>query len=284
MPHLPRKRILITGGSSYLGQHLVPLAAQEHEIVYTYFRNDPLALASGRKVDVREKTAVLSLISTFQPHTIIHTAGSNRGDDVDGVIRLGAQHVTEAAMAVGTRLIHLSTDVIFDGLEPLYGETAVCTPITPYGRAKAAAESIVAQHDNHAIVRTSLIYSLTQMDHGTRWMAEALRAGEPVTLFNNQFRNPVWVQTLCLACLELVDNGHVGILNVAGRQAMSRAEFALKMLDYWRIAERETITIAPSTGNKWPLDCCFDLGLGTAVLNIPLLGVDDVLNNKSGRR
>ena len=278
MSNFSRKRILITGGSSYLGRHLVPLAAQEHEVVYTYFRNDPLASLSGRKVDVRDKTAVSTLISTFQPHAIIHTAGSNRGDDMDGVIRLGAQHVTEAATLVGARLIHLSTDSLFDGLEPLYAETAVSTPITAYGRAKADAESIVAQHENHAIVRTSLIYSLTQMDHGTRWMADALRAGEPITLFDNQFRNPVWVQTLCLACLELVDNGHTGILNVAGRQAMSRAEFALKMLDYWGIAERETITVAPSTGDNWPLDCRFDLRMGTAVLDTPLLGVDEVMN------
>ena len=272
-----RKRILITGGSSYLGQHLVPLAAQKHEVVYTYFQNNPLGLPFGKRLDIRNKTAVYSLISTFQPHIIIHTAGSNRGDDLDGVIRDGTQHITQAAMAVGARLLHLSTDSIFDGLEPLYGETAVSTPITPYGRAKAAAENTVAHHPNHVIIRTSLIYSLTQMDHGTRWMADALRAGKPITLFNNQFRNPVWVQTLCLACLELTDDGFVGVLNIAGRQAMSRAEFGLKMLDWWKITERETITIAPSTGDTWPLDCRFDLGLGTAVLDTPLLGVDEVI-------
>jgi len=277
MSNSMRKRILITGGSSYLGQHLVPLAAQGHEVVYTYFQNDPLNLPTGRRLDIRDKTAVFHLITSFNPHIIIHTAGSNRGDDLDGVIRDGTQHITEAAMAVGARLIHLSTDSIFDGLEPLYGETAVSTPITPYGRAKAAAETSVAKHPNHVIIRTSLIYSLTQMDHGTRWMADALRAGKPITLFNNQFRNPIWVQTLCLACLELVTNKFTGILNVAGRQAMSRAEFGLKMLNWWEITERETITIAPSTGNTWPLDCRFDLGLGTAVLDTPLLGVDEVI-------
>ena len=278
MPDSTQKRILITGGSSYLGQHLVPLAAQEHEVVYTYFHHDPLGLPSGRWVDIRNKTAVFHLISTFQPHIIIHTAGSNRGDDVDGVIRLGAQHITQAAMHAGCRLIHLSSDTVFDGLEPLYEETAVSTPITPYGRAKAAAETAVTQHPNHVIIRTSLIYSLTQMDHGTRWMADALRSGNPITLFDNQFRNPVWIRTLCLACLELAGDGFVGILNVAGRQALSRAEFALKMLDWWGITERETITIAPSTGDKWPLDCRFDLRLGTAVLDTPLLGVDEVIN------
>ncbi len=230
-------------------------------------------------MDIRDKTAVFHLINTFKPQIIIHTAGSNRGDDVEGVIRLGAAHVTQAATAVGARLIHLSSDLVFDGTAPLYGETAVPTPITPYGRAKAEAEEIVAQHENHVIIRTSLIYSLTTMDHGTRWMAEALRAGETVTLFDNQFRNPVWMQTLCAACLELAANEFTGVLHVAGRQALSRAEFGLKMLAWWGIEERGTLTIAPSVGDRWPLDCRFDLGLGTAVLDTPLLGVDEVIRD-----
>lgn len=272
-----RKRILITGGSSYLGRHLVPLALPSHKICYTFYKNDPLNLSLGQRLDVRDETAVSRLIAQFQPHAIIHTIGSNRGDDVDGVIRRGTQNVTRAAEQTAARLIHLSTDSIFDGLQPPYDETAVPTPVNAYGRAKAAAEAIVAKHSNHVIVRTSLIYGLHQMDHGTIWMARALRAGQPVTLFDNQFRNPVWVETLSRACLELAVNDYTGILNVAGRQLLSRADFALKMLDWWGITERDSLQIGPSTGSHWPLDCRLDVGRGTAVLTTPLLGVDEVL-------
>ncbi len=272
------KRMLITGGSSFLGRHLAPLAAQSFDVGYTFFQNDPLGLPFGRRLDVRDETAVTQLITQFQPHIIIHTVGSNRDAGLDAIIRQGTQHVTQAAAQVGARLIHLSTDVVFDGTQPLYDETAVPTPITEYGRAKAAAETIVSQHPNHVIIRTSLIYSLEQMDRGTRWMAGALQKGQPITLFDNQFRNPVWVETLTSACLELAANNYTGILNVAGRQEMSRAEFALKMLDWWGITDRETVTIGPSTGGHWPLDCRLDLGRGTAVLQTPLLGVDEVIN------
>ena len=273
-------RILITGGGSYLGRHLVPLAAQTYPVCYTFFQNDPLGLAVGQQLDVREAAAVTRLITQFQPHVIIHTIGSNRGSDMGNVIQQGTQNVVQAAAAVGARLVHLSTDSIFDGLNPPYDETAVPTPVNEYGRAKADAESTVAAHPNHVIIRTSLIYGLYEMDHGTVWMAHALAAGEPVQLFDNQIRNPVWVETLSRACLELTRHNFTGILNVAGRQEMSRAEFSLKMLDFWQVESRETLSIGPSASGRWPLDCRLDLRRGTAVLTTPLLGVDEVMKNK----
>lgn len=275
-------KLLITGGGSYLGRHLVPLAAGTFETHYTYFQHDPLALPRAVQLDVRDETAVSRLIRTLQPGAVIHTVGSNRPADMADVIRLGTQHVSQAAAAAGARLVHLSTDSIFDGRNPPYDEKSPPSPVNAYGRAKADAEAIVQRHPQHVIVRTSLIYGLQQMDHGTAWMADALRAGRPVTLFTNQRRNPVWVETLCRACLELVTHDYTGILNVAGRQVLSRAEFALKMLDWWQINERASLMLAPSLGDKWPLDCELDVSCATAVLDTPLPGVDEVLHRNKG--
>lgn len=271
-------RLLITGGSGYLGRHLVPMALANHEVLYTYFSYDPLGLEQGRPLDIREATAVTDLISRFAPDAVIHTAGSNRGADMPAVVEQGTANVSRAAAQVGARLVHLSTDSIFAGRGGApYGETAVPTPVNLYGRAKTAAEAHARQHPDHVIIRTSLIYGLEQMDHGTEWMVRALNAGQTVTLFDNQIRNPIWVQTLALACLELVDCPHQGVLNVAGRQVMTRAEFSLRMLDYWGITERATLQIGPSSGGQWPLDCALDLRLAMATLNTALLGVDEVL-------
>lgn len=267
-------RILVTGGSSYLGQHLVPLAAAAHTVHYTYHLNQPDLPAPGSQLDVRDETAVRTLIFSLQPDVIIHLIGSTAAMAV--AIRQGTGNVTWAARELGARLIHLSTDAIFRGDAAPYDETAPPDPITPYGRAKADAEAIVRQHPNSVIVRTSLIYGLAQMDHGTSWMADALAQGQPVTLFSNQLRNPIWVNSLCAAILELAHSHYTGILNVAGRQVLSRADFALSMLDYWQVQPRHTLTIAPSDG-RWPLNCELDLRRATAVLQTPLPGVTEVL-------
>ena len=67
-----------------------------------------------------------------------------------------------------------------------------------------------------------------------------------------------------------------GVINIAGSQAMSRAEFGLKLLDWWQIYERDTLTIGPAD-KRWPMDCRLDLSLATNLLATPLFGVDDVL-------
>ncbi len=271
-------KLFITGGGGYLGRRLVPLALPEHEIVYTWFQRDPLGLAQGRRLDVRDGAAVARLVRAFQPQAIIHLAGSNRGGDMENVIRQGTQNVVAAARAAGARLIHLSTDSVFRGDAAPYDETAVPTPVNPYGRAKADAEAIVQTWPNCVIVRTSLIYSLEEMDHGTAWMAAALQAGRPVVLFDNQIRNPVWARSLAQACLELAGRDFTGILNVAGRQVLSRADFALKMLDWWGVERRDTLRAGPAAAGQWPLNCELDLSLATAVLQTPLPGVDEVFS------
>jgi dTDP-4-dehydrorhamnose reductase len=271
-------RILITGGSSYLGQHLLPIlsasTAVSYTIATTYYQNSPTPSPQSHQLDIRDETAVRNLIFSFQPNVIIHLIGSN--GQMAAAICQGTGNVMWAAREVGARLIHLSTDAIFAGDAAPYDETASPNPITRYGRAKADAEAIVQQHPNSVIIRTSLIYGLQKIDHGTRWMAAALGKGEAVTLFSNQIRNPVWVNSLCHAILELIDNPYRGILNVAGSQVLTRAEFALKMLNYWQIQPRSSLTIAPSNGN-WPLNCELDLGLATAVLETPLLSVTQAI-------
>jgi dTDP-4-dehydrorhamnose reductase len=192
------------------------------------------------------------------------------------VIEQGATHITAAARAAGARLIHLSTDTVFNGRQAPYDESAPPDPIHAYGRAKATAEAIMASWRNHVIIRTSLIYGLTLMDRSTQWIAAALQAGQSVTLFDNQIRNPVWAETLSQACLELAGLDYCGILNVAGRPALSRAEFGLKLLDWWGINRRQTLAIGPS-GEDWPLDCRLDLSLAGKLLVTPLPGVDEVI-------
>ncbi len=274
-------QLLITGGSSYLGQHLVPLAASMQETSYTYFSHDPLRSASvAARLDICDSTAVSALVQQLAPAIIIHTVGSNRSPDMGEVIVKGTRHITAAARQVGARLIHISTDVLFNGQDAPYSEEAPPSPIHAYGRAKEEAESIVAGHPDHVIVRTSLIYGLQIMDRGTAWIVRALGERQPVTLFNDQRRNPVWVQSLCLACLELATNSYQGILNVAGGQVLTRAEFGLRMLDWWGISDRQTLTCGPSNPESWPTDCTLDLSRARAVLRTPLPGVNAVLGGQ----
>lgn len=270
------RRLLITGGSGYLGQHLVPRAADHYDLHYTYFHDDPLALSSASRLDLLDRSAVLRLAEQIRPDAIIHTAGSNRSSNMEAVIVDGTQHIVEAAGLIGARLIHLSTDVVFDGLQGPYREEDPVNPRHPYGRAKAASEKVVMAYDDHVVIRTSLIYGLGIMDRSTEWIVDGLRKGRTVTLFEDQWRNPVWAHSLSLACLELLELSFRGILHVAGRQAMTRAEFGQKLLDWWAIENRTGLRFGPSD-ERWPRDCRLDTTLAQQVLTTSLPGLDEVL-------
>ena len=272
-------KLLITGGSSYLGQHLVEMAlAEGHEVVYTFFSHDPLAFPAGYPLDTCDNQAVIALVTAFRPQVIIHLAGSNRpAGTMDRVIRQGAVNICQAAGRVGARLIHLSTDVVFDGRQAPYVEDAAPTPLHAYGRAKAFAEGIVGQYPDQVIVRTSLIYGLKRMDRGTEWVQEALLAARPVTLFTNQFRNPVWADSLSAACLELAAMDYCGVLHVAGRERLSRADFGLRLLDWWGIQPRTSLQLGLGDPEQWPADCTLAIDRAQTLLKTPLPGVSEVL-------
>jgi len=273
-------RLLITGGSGYLGQHMVPAAADTFDTVHTYFTQDSPHLGNGYFIDLRDSLATHRLISEIQPAIIVHLAGSNRSPDMESVIVQGTRNIVEEAAKINARLIHLSTDVLFDGNDGPYSEADPPNPIHAYGRAKAAAENLVTRYDNHVIVRTSLIYGLRLIDHSTEWVISSLGNKQPVVLFSDQIRNPVWTETLCLACLELVELDFRGIINVAGNQALSRSEFGLKLLDWWDYDHRENLSVGTSD-DSWPHDCRLHLDLAESLLSTPLLGVDQVLTSAS---
>ncbi len=130
----------------------------------------------------------------------------------------------------------VSTDVLHDGTAGPYPDDATPTPLDIYGRSKAEGEAAVLDGLPSAlVVRTSLMYAVDEMDRGTAGFARRLAAGEPLRLFTDVWRNPVWVETLADALVRLAATEASGILNVAGAEAMTRETYALALLDYWGI-------------------------------------------------
>jgi len=283
--NLKEKSILITGGSGYLGRHLCAKAAKTHTIFTTY-RTHPNNIKIGEPVqlDLTSRDAVLNLVQDLAPQAIIHTAAINPGQgDEQTMMQVnatGSRHVAEAAVAVGARLVLVSTDVVHDGRHAPYADNAAPSPLNAYGRSKAAAEAAVTEIDPQAaIVRTSLIYGLDEMDRGTAGFVERLERGESLVLFSDVIRQPVWVENLAEALLQLAALNFAGILNVAGRQAMTREEFGRRLLDWWQIDAGNLLTSgrAADISDTIPLDLQLTVGKAEQLLQMDLLGVDEVL-------
>ncbi len=281
-------RLLITGASGHLGRRLSLRALQRLDAaqLHSAYASSPDRICGGTplRIDLTSRGAE-EAITTLAPDTIIHAAAlpPGSGDDVmTRTIVNGSRCAARAASTLGARLVHVSTDVLHDGLNAPYADDAPATPVDAYGRAKALAEAEIRHHcPSAAIVRTSLIYGLDEIDRGTEGFARRLEAGETLALFRDVLRQPVWVESLAEALLGLaLDHPEFsGCLNVVGDQVISREDFGLKLLEWWKVPGREAAKsiLARDLPSPPPLDLRLNNRAAKNLLGIELPGVDSVL-------
>jgi dTDP-4-dehydrorhamnose reductase len=135
-------RILIAGGSGYLGTELARQAvAAGHEVIGTYWSAPADVPGVGwRQLDVRRRDDVRALVGATSPDVVLNAA--YQYDDWD-TTATGAGYLAAAAEQAGAHLVHVSSDALFSGAAASYPETARPDPVMPYGAAKAAAETAV---------------------------------------------------------------------------------------------------------------------------------------------
>ncbi|WP_169982652.1 sugar nucleotide-binding protein [Microbispora sp. H10836] len=219
-------RVLIVGGSGFLGGELARrCSAAGHEVIATYLtRPGEAPGVEWMPLDVRRRGDVDALVRASRPEVVVNAAYRQADWTTTAA---GAANVALAASAVGGRLVHVSSDAVFSGAAIRYDETCVPDPITPYGAAKAAAETAVdAIAPSAVIARTSLIIGDGDSPHEALVRSLA-GGGARGVLFTDDVRCPVHVTDLAAALLELAASEHHGIHHVAGPDAVSRYELGV---------------------------------------------------------
>lgn len=284
-------KLLITGASGYLGRRLCQRAERRH-LVWAGFASHPGAVAAGRPLhlDFLRPRRTAARIRELSPAAIIHAAAINPGgreDEMAAVNVGGSRLVAAATRELGARLLHVSTDVVHDGRHAPYADDAPPSPVGLYARTKAEAEAaVLGEMPAAVVVRTSLIYGLDAPDNGTAGFAARLEAGEPVRLFADVLRQPMWTEALADALLRLVESAEGGFFNIAGSQVLSRDQFGRKLLAWWNVPHRQRVETvrAGKLGLAIPLDLRLRLERARTVLGLELPGVDDVLDREEHRR
>ena len=196
-------RILVTGATGMLGTDVCAVLAHHDLTAY-----------SRAQLDIEDADAVLAAVEGHE--VIVNTAAYTKVDDAEahedrayGVNARGAEILATAARTTGARLIHLSTDYVFDGRATTpYAEDSPRHPVSAYGRTKAAGEelALAAHADGTAIVRTAWLYGV----HGPNFVDTMLRLSaerETLQVVNDQRGQPTWSFDLARQISLLIDAG-----------------------------------------------------------------------------
>ncbi|MEU6479800.1 sugar nucleotide-binding protein [Streptomyces sp. NPDC047017] len=230
--------VLIVGGSGFLGAELVRRALSAGRTTAATYNSGPGSApgASWHQLDFRDPRAPDEVIDAVKPSLVIN-ASSGEADwtvTADGPVRLA-----QATARRRIRLVHVSSDAVFSGSRSSrYDEGALPDPVTPYGAAKAAAETGVRLlHPAAVVARTSLIIGDGGSVH-ERMVHDLAAGARPGALFTDDIRCPVHVADLAAALWELAESEVAGVVHLAGTDALSRYDLGVL------IARRDDIALS----------------------------------------
>lgn len=223
-------RLLITGGSGFVGRNLVDFFADRFSVVTTYFQH-PTAYDStieSFQLDIRNAEAVSSVIKRVRPSAVIHAAGNknvrfceDQPDEAYHTNALGTLNVARACREVGAHMIYLSTDLVFSCAKGGYKEDELPQPTLAYGKSKLEGEKLaVEQLQNVAICRSGGIYG--KRSPLLSWLSTEINAGRTVDCFVDVFNTPTYLENLAEMMEAIRSKRLSGVFHTVGRERVSR--------------------------------------------------------------
>lgn len=227
------KRILLTGGSGQVGQDLQQTLQPLGEVI-----------CAGREtIDLSQPDSVMATIESIQPHVIINSAAYTAVDKAESdaeqaqlVNGVTPGILAKAAQAIGSGIIHISTDYVFDGRQSHpYLETDATNPLGVYGASKLAGEAAIqANCPLHMIVRTAWVYGVRGHGNFVKTMLRLGAEREELRVVSDQIGSPTWSYDLAGAIAQLVAHlspETAGIYHYTNSGVTSWYDFAIAIFE-----------------------------------------------------
>ncbi|MDP2959989.1 MAG: dTDP-4-dehydrorhamnose reductase [candidate division Zixibacteria bacterium] len=248
-------KVLITGSNGLLGQKLVKTFSSDHQTTGIDLQIEsfiPEINFTYQALSILDVEKLKELFSSFKPEVVINTAAYT---DVDGceenkelawsVNVDGVKNLVDLCKKIKAKLIHLSTDYIFDGKNGPYSEEDIPNPVGYYGLTKLESEKSILSECGPAgkekidflIVRTNVLYGKGEnlRPNFVLWLIQKLSSREKVRIVTDQYNNPTLADNLASAIKEAIEKNISGILNIAGSEYLSRYDFTLKIAKKFKL-------------------------------------------------
>jgi dTDP-4-dehydrorhamnose reductase len=250
-------KLLVVGATGLVGSKVASLAsAHGFEAVNTSnARNSPVL--NSVRLDITDRDATMKLVSETRPRAIVNTAALHNVDycethreEAMKVNVEGVRNLVDAATKNHSRLVHLSTDYVFDGNLGHYTEEDTPHPLHYYAETKLEAEGVASRAPSYGIARPSVIYGWNALEASgipsssgktvnfAMFVLDKLKKNETVKAVRDQYSSPTFADNLAEALLRLAEHSENGLFHTAGRSCMSRFEFAVKITELFGYSAR----------------------------------------------
>ncbi|MFZ4622057.1 MAG: dTDP-4-dehydrorhamnose reductase [Bacteroidota bacterium] len=237
------KRVLVCGSNGLLGQRLALLldSDDEYEVLHSshhrsFVQSD--ILIDYTQLDISNRSDVKSLVTSFRPDVILNAAAMTNVDLCERERELAwkmnvtaVENLTEVSRRIGAKLVHVSTDYVFDGKTGHYSETDRVNPVNYYGKTKLAGENVIVSSGiDFTILRTILVYGtgVNVKNNFALWVINSLHEKKNIRCAVDQISTPTHVADLAAAVKQSVDAQAEGIFHISGSEAVSRYDFAVR--------------------------------------------------------
>jgi dTDP-4-dehydrorhamnose reductase len=253
---LRKHRVLITGASGLLGLNTALEAARHHTVFgQVNSRRLNTNLFEVIQADLLAPGSLPRLLDQTRPDWVIHCAALANIDacerDPQQAQQLNSEIPRQLARHVarsGARLLHVSTDAVFDGLHGNYTEQDTPNPLSVYARSKLMGETGVAEEDPQAVIARVNLFGWSAS--GKRSLAEfffnRLNASQTCMGFTDVFFCPMLSNDLGQVLLNMLDSKLSGLYHAAGSACTSKYEFGVRIA---RIFGFDENLIVPSSVN-----------------------------------
>ena len=226
-------RILITGAFGQLGHALQSVLSKKSNYELVCTGRKIKKSQEGIPLDIRNQVALKEIINTTAPDILINLAAMTNVDacelnpELAGEINVaGLQHICDSFSG---KIIHLSTDYVFDGTSGPYKEDDPLNPLSIYGKTKLSSEHILLEKDiKNLVIRGNVLYDYSPHTSASflNWVVSSLKGNQEIKVVEDQFNNPTWTRSMSDIIELSIENDLEGIIHWGDSEHISRFEFA----------------------------------------------------------
>ncbi len=247
-----KQKLFLFGIGSLTGHKIATQIKNDYELYGSYnLRNPNLDFVTSFKLNITDQKKIKQTISDYKPDYIVNACALNNVDycesHPDEAKKINSDFVSNLSKIseqINCKLIHLSTDSVFDGNKKTpYIETDITNPNNIYGNTKLSGEKFALNNSNNLVVRASVLYgwlpenlstlnssSMKPINFGL-WLINKLNSNEEVQIIQDEFSSPIIADDFAKSIIHLLKGNYSGIFHSAPNICINRYDFSKKIAE-----------------------------------------------------